>query len=143
MCDNKIAYLQLVQEPICRMSTISAVLKGFSATIVAEILIFYDDINNWILLLSYVLIASFALLDIYYLSLERKLRYLYEQIRLEKREIDFSMQIINSKSDGKSELKKAKARVWDCIKSPTIYLFYIPMIIIGIIIIFLNLQGGI
>ena len=30
--EMKISYLQLIQEPICRMSTISAIFKGFAAT---------------------------------------------------------------------------------------------------------------
>lgn len=34
---EKLGYLQLIQEPICRMSTISAIFKGFAATVVAGI----------------------------------------------------------------------------------------------------------
>ena len=37
MPDGKKEYLQMLQEPICRMSTISAIFKGFAATIVAGI----------------------------------------------------------------------------------------------------------
>ena len=37
MSDGKKEYLQMIQEPICRMSTISAIFKGFAATIVAGI----------------------------------------------------------------------------------------------------------
>ena len=33
MPDGKKEYLQMLQEPICRMSTISAIFKGFAATI--------------------------------------------------------------------------------------------------------------
>lgn len=37
MKEDKAAYLHMIQEPICRMSTISAVFKGFAATIVSGI----------------------------------------------------------------------------------------------------------
>lgn len=37
MEEGKKEYLQMLQEPICRMSTISAIFKGFAATIVAGI----------------------------------------------------------------------------------------------------------
>jgi len=37
MKEGKIEYLQMIQEPISRMSTISAIFKGFAATIVAGI----------------------------------------------------------------------------------------------------------
>lgn len=136
MHDEKVAYLQLLQEPIGRMSMISAIFKGFSATIVAGIsLISYENINNWVLLVSFIPVLSFAVLDIYYLILERKFRYLYEQVRLDKHEIDFSTKITNKPL----EIIEAKARVWDCIKSPSIYLFHVPMIVVLGIVIFFNL----
>lgn len=48
--EKKIEYLQMIQEPICRMSTISAIFKGFAATIVGGIsAISYKDVNLWIL----------------------------------------------------------------------------------------------
>ena len=43
---DKATYLQMLQESICRMSTISAIFKGFAATIVAGIAsITYEDAN--------------------------------------------------------------------------------------------------
>lgn len=50
MSDGKKEYLQMIQEPICRMSTISAIFKGFAATIVAGIsLISYSTTSVLIL----------------------------------------------------------------------------------------------
>ena len=127
MPDGKKEYLQMLQEPICRMSTISAIFKGFAATIVAGIsAITYSTTNLWVLALSFLPVLAFAILDIYYLQLERKFRFLFEQVRLEKHAIDFSMKLTNDPL----EIISAKARTWDCIKSPSIYLFYPLMLLI-------------
>ena len=127
MSEDKRAYLQMLQEPICRMSTISAIFKGFAATIVAGIsAISYASTNIWVLGLSFLPVLAFAVLDVYYLKLERKFRFLFEQVRMDKHEIDFSMKLTNDPLENNS----AKARTWDCIKSPSIYLFYPLMLLI-------------
>ncbi|MBR5004717.1 MAG: hypothetical protein IKY14_04590 [Erysipelotrichaceae bacterium] len=133
--EKKIEYLQMIQEPICRMSTISAIFKGFAATIVGGIsAISYKDVNLWILVLSFLPVIAFAALDIYYLQLERKFRFLYEQVRLEKQDPDFSMRLTNDPV----EIISAKAGFWDCVKSPSIFLFYPLMIVILIVVFFLK-----
>lgn len=133
MNKEKIDYLQLIQEPICRMSTISAIFKGFAASIVAGIsIITYSDTNIWVLGLSFLPVLAFAVLDIYYLKLERKFRFLFEQVRLDKREIDFSLRLTNDPL----EVISAKARTLDCIKSPSIYLFY-PLMFAILITVFI------
>ena len=115
---DKLGYLQLIQEPICRMSTISAIFKGFAAAIVGGIaMISFKYINLIVLGLSFLPVFAFAMLDIYYLKLEKKFRYLY---------INFE----------KDEIKKAKATNWDCIKSPSIYLFY-PIMIVVLVAVFI------
>ena len=127
MSEDKRAYLQMLQEPICRMSTISAIFKGFAATIVAGIsAISYASTNIWVLGLSFLPVLAFAVLDVYYLKLERKFRFLFDQVRMDKHEIDFSMKLTNDPL----EIISAKARTWDCIKSPSIYLFYPLMLLI-------------
>ena len=81
MRDGKKEYLQMLQEPICRMSTVSAIFKGFAATIVAGIsVISYSDINIWVLALSFLPVLAFAIMDVYYLKLERKFRFLFERL---------------------------------------------------------------
>jgi len=127
MSDGKKEYLQMLQEPICRMSTISAIYKGFSATIVAGIsAISYSTTNLWVLGFSFLPVLSFAILDVYYLKMERKFRFLFDQVRLDKHAIDFSMRLTNDPL----EIISAKARILDCIKSPSIYLFYPLMLLI-------------
>ena len=138
MPDGKKEYLQMLQEPICRMSTISAIFKGFAATIVAGIsVISYSSTNTWILGLSFLPVLAFAVLDIYYLKLERKFRFLFEQVRLDKHEIDFSMKLTNDPL----EIISARARTWDCIKSPSIYLFYPMMLLILATVLILKLTN--
>lgn len=135
MNGEKMTYLQMLQEPICRMSTISAIFKGFAATIVAGIAaLTYCEVNNLILGLSFIPVLLFACLDVYYLKLEKKYRYLYEQVRIGKHEVDFSMKL--SKNN-----KIANTRVWDCIKSPSVWLFYPVMIAILAIVFILKMKG--
>ena len=138
MPDGKKEYLQMLQEPICRMSTISAIFKGFAATIVAGIsAISYSSTNIWILGLSFLPVLAFAVLDVYYLKLERKFRFLFDQVRMGEHEVDFSMELTNDPL----EIISAKARTWDCIKSPSIYLFYPLMATILIIVMILRFCG--
>ncbi len=138
MLEDKRAYLQMLQEPICRMSTISAIFKGFAATIVAGIsAISYSTTNIWVLGLSFLPVFAFAVLDIYYLKLERKFRFLFDQVRLDKHEVDFSMKLTSDPL----EIISAKARTWDCIKSPSIYLFYPLMVAILVIVVILKVKG--
>lgn len=140
MSEDKRAYLQMLQEPICRMSTISAIFKGFAATIVAGIsAISYASTNILVLGLSFLPVLAFAILDVYYLKLERKFRFLFDQVRLDKHEIDFSMKLTNDPL----EIISAKARTWDCIKSPGIYLFYPLMIAILVVVMILKISGRI
>lgn len=138
MNENKISYLQMIQEPICRMSTNSAIFKGFAATIVAGVAaLSYADLNVWVLGLSFLPVLAFAVLDVYYLTLERKYRYLFEQVRTDEHEIDFSMKMTTDPV----EIIRAKARVWDCIKSPSILLFYPLMMAILVAVFVLKLKG--
>lgn len=131
MSEEKLVYLQLLQEPINRMATASAIFKGFAATIVAGItLVDYEKVNICVLFLSFLPVFAFAIMDVYYLRLERKFRYLFEQVRLNKHAVDFSMEL----AETSDEISCAKAGVWNCIISPSISFFYPPMfVILGIV----------
>ncbi len=55
MDESTIAYLQMIQGNIDRMSTSSAIFKGFAATIIAGIAtISFKDVNCWILGMSFI-----------------------------------------------------------------------------------------
>ena len=136
--DNKNVHLQLLQEPIGRMSTISSIFKGFSAAILAGLAsASIADINIWALMIGLLPLFSFLVLDIYYLRIEKSLRYRYNMIAKDKAKVDF---MINPKLN-KKEKKEAKARVMDCLKSPSIYLFYGPVLLCAIALFILKICG--
>ena len=133
-----VQYLQMIQNAIARMSTSSALFKGFSATIVAGIsLITYSKQSVIILLLSFIPIIVFAILDIYYLMLERKMRYLYQLVRTGEHPCDYNMEIII----GKSDYERARIRKRDLVKSPSICIFYPAMIMILVIVLLMEIGG--
>lgn len=133
-----LGHLQLLQEPIGRMSSISSIFKGFSAAILAGLATAsFTEISNWALLIGLLPILSFLCLDLYYLSLERKLRYRYKMVAKGENPVDF---LINPKLS-KSEIKDAKADIWECFKSPSIWLFYIPVLACCIVLMILKFTG--
>ena len=145
--DAKTAHLQLLQEPISRMSTTSAIFKGFAATIVAGIsALTYKDIHISVLGLSFLPVLAFTLLDLYYLRLEREFRYSYNRVRLDLKPIDFAVGLSRPPKNMDKRLaklywKNAKARLRDLITSPSIWLFYPAMIAILAVVFVLHLKG--
>lgn len=135
--DKTIQYLQMIQNIIDRMSTTAAIFKGFCATIVAGIFaISFTNVNKWILLLTLIPLLCFLLLDVYYLRLEKRFRALYNSVRKGKKEVDFDLT-----PPATNELQIKEAGLWYCIKSPSIYLFYIPVIVTSILMIILKFNG--
>lgn len=120
-----LGHLQLYQEPISRMSSISAIFKGFSAAILAGLAsASFTEMSKWALVIGLIPLVSFLCLDIYYLKLEKRLRYRYKMVAQGKDKIDF---LIKPQIED-SEKKYAKAGTIDCLKSPSIYLFYVPVL---------------
>lgn len=135
---STIEYLQMIQGAISRMSTSSAIFKGFSATIVAGIsLISYSQQRASVILLSFIPVLVFAVLDTYYLRLERKMRYLYRLVRTAEHPCDYDLEFDVELKD----YKEAKLRIRDLIKSPSIYIFYPVMILILAIVFVLKVKG--
>lgn len=131
---NRITYLQMIQSSIDRMSTTSAVFKGFCATIITGIsAISFTEINRWILLLAVLPVLCFLIIDVYYLQLERRYRALYNSVRCGNHKIDFDLAPPKTK-----DLRSDDVAIWSCIKSPSIYLFYTPAIIIATIVIIMK-----
>ena len=136
---EKQTYLTMIQEPISRLSTASSVFKGFAATIVTGIAaLSYSDISTKLLVLSFVPILSFAALDIYYLRLEKRYRGFYNDILSGKHEVDYSITLPKEKES----IKRAKASIWNCILSPSVWLFYPAMFVVLIIVCVLKAGGG-
>ena len=76
-------------------------------------------------------------MDTYSLKLEMQYRILYEKIRNEKIVPDFSLDSRCSNT----ELYDANATWLKCLQSPSIWMFYVPIIIIGVIIVSLKFAG--
>lgn len=138
--DKTISYLSIVQEPIGRLSTASSIFKGFAATIVTGIsALSYADVSIVILILSFIPILAFAALDVYYLRLERRYRGLYNDILAGRHQVDFSTALPKDKDF----IMRSRAAVWQCLKSPSIWLFYPAMLAILIVVCILKACGGI
>lgn len=135
---NLLGCLQLYQEPIGRMSSISAIFKGFSAAILAGLAsASFTEISKWALLIGLIPIISFLCLDIYYLKLEKKLRYRYKMVATGKDELNFLI----STRIAPEEKREAKAGIIDCLVSPSIFLFYVPVLGCGIVLAILKFTG--
>ena len=123
---ERISYLQMIQGIIDRLSNKSGNIKGFATTTVAGVTaLSFEETNPYILLLAFMPIIVFILLDTYYLGLERKYRFLYEQVRQGK-EVDFDMTLDLKES----EIIKAKATKFQCLMSKSIKQFYIPLLLV-------------
>ena len=131
--DHKISYLQLIQNSIDRMGTNSTITKGFAASTIAGVAI-VDNMEKISLMafVYYFPLCAFLALDLYYLILEKKFRYLYSSVNSGEHKCDYKFDLVNRKD--KDALKSAGARIRDCIFSPSILLFY-PALIITIAII--------
>ena len=130
--DKKIQYLQMIQEPINRMSSASVIFKGFLVTCIS---IICNNIKIQVLCLLAILLIAIFIMDIYYLRMERQFRYLYECVQNGTHVIDFSMEL------DENTVKQADATVWKCIKSPSIYIFYLLVLIFYILLICFKFKG--
>ena len=139
LIDNKKDYLALLQEPIGRLSTASSVFKGFAATIVTGIAaLSYSEIDIKLLVLSFVPILAFAALDVFYLRLEKRYRGLYNDVLSGEHGVDFSITL----PADKQAIKRAKATIWHCILSPSIWLFYPAMFVVLALVCIMKANGG-
>jgi len=131
-------YLNLIQNAISRMSSTSAILKGFAATVVTGIsVISFTEVNDIVLFLSILPVFSFCILDVYYLRIERKYRFLYNGVRCGDIECDYSMDIFIPKM----RRKEAKIRMIDLLTSPSIWIFYLPAIVVVVLVIIFRIGG--
>ena len=135
--EMKIAYLQMIQAVIERMSTISAIVKGFCATTVSGIIMAsFSEISKWGSCLALILVFSFVTLDVYYLWLERRFRALYDMVLKRERDIDFSLRPPKEETG-----RDAFVHILSCFKSPAIWLFYLPAGLIATVFVIMKFKG--
>jgi len=131
--DAKLKHLEFIQSVINRMASNSATLKGWSITLVAALFaLAAKDINRAFVIIAYLPVITFWILDGYYLCKERGYRELYKEVaRKPESEIDFSMDI--SSCTEKHYWEKA-------IFSSTVTVFYLSLIVVMVIIMFLIIK---
>lgn len=93
MSENKIKHLEFIQNVITRMNSNSFLLKGWCVTLISALFaLAAKDANINYVLISYVVIPSFWILDGFCISIERQYRDLYNEVRVkEESVIDFDM----------------------------------------------------
>ena len=93
--DNKLKYLEMIQNLIERMANNCFLLKGWSITLITVIFALADQtLKQDYFLFAYIPVIAFWFLDSYYLQLERKYKVLYEiAIKKDINEIDFDLSI--------------------------------------------------
>lgn len=130
MNSNKIKQLEFIQQVINRLANNSFLIKGWSITLVAALATLSSGTKDQYLIIAYLPVIIFCLLDTYYLYQERLYREHYERIRIKKeRDIDFSMKITR-------ELLQ-KISYFDVLISTAILPFYLVVIGTTIILMFL------
>ncbi len=129
--EEKIKYLELIENIITRMAKNSFMLKGWTMTLVVAICGLASQGSNLrFIMIAFLPIVMFWILDSYYLWQERKFRALYsEAAKLKENTVDFNLNL------GKEKIKKnKKLNLFLCIFSFTEMLFYFPILITIIIL---------
>jgi hypothetical protein len=128
--EDKRKHLDFVQLTITRMAANSFLLKAWSVTLVAAIfaLVAKDAKDNYILV-AFIPVLLFWILDGYYLRQERLYRHLYDQVRLKSsKNIDFSLNAHGFTKDTASWLAVCFSK--------TLLLFYGVLLLLVILIIY-------
>lgn len=125
--ENKITHLQMIQEIITRMGQNSFQIKGWSIGIMIAIFSFAGEQpdSTKCILFTIVPLIIMWFLDSYYLQLERKFRFLYDDVRLSEEDKNFDMNFNNIKIQVKDCYKLCYFRV---LFSMTEVVFYLTCI---------------
>ncbi|MFC1855329.1 hypothetical protein ACFL2A_02150 [Thermodesulfobacteriota bacterium] len=126
---NKHKHLDYIQAIINRMASNSFLLKGWAVTLISALFVFSDkNANVKYIIIAYIPVFVFWILDGYFLSEERLFIDLYKDVsRKDESQIDFSMDT--------REYIKNKRNTWShSIFSTTLRLFYLSLILVMLII---------
>lgn len=100
--EKKIKHLEFIQNIINRMNSNSFLIKGWTITLISALFaLAAKDANINYVLISYIVIPVFWMLDGFYISQERQYRDLYNEIALKSEDdIDFNLDAsVYSKND--------------------------------------------
>ncbi|MBJ2118763.1 MULTISPECIES: hypothetical protein [Proteus] len=136
-------HLSFLQDIISRLSDKSSTCKNWCITLTSAFILLSLRLENGskYILLSYIPIFLFALLNLYYIYLEKSIRDQYDGFirKLHKDEVTVSdIYKINVKSKENCDCCQWKSTI----VSPSILIFYLPLFIINIIITLLIFCGG-
>ena len=130
--ENKKCHLSMIQQVITRMGNNSFALKGWSVGMMIAIYAFAGQNSHKAVVVTLIPLIVFWFLDSYYLTLERKFRALYNDVRLRKEdEIDFDMNFDNIVVSMKDLKKYGFVNVFI---SKTVLPFYLVCIAITLVI---------
>mgnify|MGYP001236683907 CR=1 FL=1 len=129
--EHKIKHLEFIQNIITRMNSNSFMLKAWTITLVSALFaLAANDSNMDYVLVSYIAIPVFWILDGFYISQERQYRGLYADVaKKNQNEIDFSLDA--------SDYNNGNNNWISGILSKTLIPFYGISIIATLIVIFL------
>ncbi len=91
--ENKHKHLEFIQNVITRMNSNSFLIKAWTITLVSALFaLAAKDANRIYVLISYIVITAFWILDGFFISKERQYKDLYAVVALnDKTAIDFNM----------------------------------------------------
>jgi len=91
--ENKLKHLEFIQNVIDRMNRNSFLLKGWTITLISALFaLAAKDANIKFVLVSYISLPIFWILDGFFIAIERRYRDLYKEVSsLKVDEINFSM----------------------------------------------------
>lgn len=131
MYEQKIKHLEFIQNAITKMGNNSFLIKGWLITIVSALYaLSAKDANFNYVIISYITIPVFWLLNGYFLSQERRYRALYDDVRVKsENQIDFNMdtKVYNT----------GKNTIQNTLFSISIFPLYFMMLIITLYIMFI------
>lgn len=132
--EERIKHYEFIQNIITRLNSNSFMIKGWSITVTTALLAFATSTsNNLVLIIAFLPVIAFWILDTIYLRNERKFRSLYseaikEQSSIGLFEINVDKDFINN---------DPKNSFYNVFKSDTIVSFHLSLLILTIACIFL------
>lgn len=127
--ENKLKHLELIQGVISRMGGNLFTLRGWMITLIVGLSALFLEFGGFELqIILIIVVFIFWVHDGYFLAMERRYRDLYNKVRkMNNDDIDFSMDI--KEFEGYS-----KNTVLYCMFSKTIAFFYIPTLILILLV---------
>jgi hypothetical protein len=136
--ENKTKHLEMIQAIINRMAQCSFSLKGWAVTLVVALLALSTAATEKIavIIICFIPLGVFWILDAYYLWQERMFRALYDRVRvLGEADIDFSMNT--------SPFRGGRNTWRSVVLSSTIATFYVSLLVVMIaVIVLIRCFGG-